>query len=106
MGSHNPRSSGPIWDIPGHCRATKSASVPGPVRSCRTVAMAAGAACGSPGSVRHLVGVVVQADDGLPLLDAGQDSHQGRVGHHQVQVVLGEVKVHRLTGIQGDIVVR
>lgn len=59
---------------------------------------------GSPGPVRHLVGVVVQADDGLPLLDAGQDGHQGRVGHHQVQVVLGEVKVHRLTGIQGDIV--
>lgn len=53
---------------------------------------------GSPGPVRHLVGVVVQADDGLPLLNAGQDGHQGRVGHHQVQVVLGEVKVHRLTG--------
>ena len=42
--------------------------------------------------------VVVQSDDGLPLLDTGQDGHQSRVGHHQVQVVLGEVKVHRLTG--------
>lgn len=53
---------------------------------------------GSPGSVRHLVGVVVQADDGLPLLYAGQYRHQGGVGHHQVQVVLGQVKVHRLRG--------
>lgn len=52
----------------------------------------------SPGSVRHLVSVVVQSDDGLPLLYTGQDRHQSRVGDHQVQVVLGQVKVHRLTG--------
>lgn len=48
--------------------------------------------------MRHLVGVVVETNDGFPLLDAGQDDHQGGVGHHQVQVVLGQVKVHRLDG--------
>ena len=49
-----------------------------------------------PGAVGHLVGVVVQADDGLPLLDAGEQHHQVGVGHHQVQVVLCQVKVYRL----------
>lgn len=54
--------------------------------------------CGvqSPGSMCHLVGVVVQSYDGFPLLYARQYRHQCSVCHHQVQVVLGEVKVHRL----------
>ena len=51
----------------------------------------------------HLVGVVVQSYDGFPLLYARQYRHQRSVRHHQVQVVLGEVKVHRLTGEEGDI---
>lgn len=51
---------------------------------------------GSPGSVRHLVRVVVESNDGFSLLNAGQDDHQSGVGHHQVQVVSGQVKVHRL----------
>lgn len=45
----------------------------------------------------HFVGIVVQPDDGLPLLNAREDCHKCSVSHHQVQVVLGQVKVHRLT---------
>lgn len=52
----------------------------------------------SPGSMRHLVGVVVQSYDGFPLLYARQYRHQSSVSHHQVQVIFGQVKVHRLTG--------
>lgn len=48
--------------------------------------------------MRHLVGVVVQPYDGFPLLYARQYCHQSSVSHYQVQVVLGQVKVHRLTG--------
>lgn len=51
----------------------------------------------SPGSVGHLVGVVVQSYDGLSLLYAGEDYHQSSVCHHQFQVVLGQIKVHSLT---------
>lgn len=47
--------------------------------------------------MRHLMGVVVQSDDGFPLLYTRQDGHQSCVRHYQVQVVLGKVKVHRLT---------
>lgn len=52
----------------------------------------------SPGSMRHLVGVVVQSYDGFPFLYARQYRHQSSVSHHQVQVIFGQVKVHRLTG--------
>lgn len=45
----------------------------------------------------HLMGIVVQPNDGLPLLDPRQYYHKSSVGHHQIQVVLGEVKIHRLT---------
>lgn len=48
--------------------------------------------------MRHLMGVVVQSYDGFSLLYARQYRHQSSVCHHQVQVVLGQVKVHRLTG--------
>lgn len=52
----------------------------------------------------HLVGVVVQAYDGFPLLNAWEQHHQIGVRHHQVQVILGQVKVHRLveTGSGGS----
>lgn len=46
--------------------------------------------------MRHLMRVVVESNDGFSLLDARQDDHQSGVGHHQVQVVPGQVKVHRL----------
>lgn len=46
----------------------------------------------------HLVGVVVQSYNGFPLLYARQYYHQSSVSHHQVQVVLGQVKVHSLGG--------
>ena len=52
--------------------------------------------------MRHLVGVVVKSYDGFPLLYARQYRHQSSVCHHQVQVVLGEVKVHRLTQNKKD----
>lgn len=46
--------------------------------------------------MRHLMGVVVQSNDGFSLLYAGQYDHQGSVCYHQVQVVFGQVKVYRL----------
>lgn len=46
----------------------------------------------------HLVGIVVQSYDGFPLLYARQYYHKSSVSHHQVQVVPGQVKVHRLAG--------
>lgn len=52
----------------------------------------------SPGSMCHLVGVVVQSYNGFPLLYARQYYHQSSVSHHQVQVVPGQVKVHCLAG--------
>lgn len=44
----------------------------------------------------HLMGVVVQSNDGFSLLYAGQYDHQGSVCYHQVQVVFGQVKVYSL----------
>lgn len=45
----------------------------------------------------HLVGIVVQTNDGFSLLYARQYDHQGSVCYHQVQVVFGQIKVYRLT---------
>lgn len=41
----------------------------------------------------HLVGIVVQPNDGFSLLYARQYDHQGSVCYHQVQVVFGQIKV-------------
>lgn len=45
----------------------------------------------------HLMGVVVQSNDGFSLLYARQYDHQGSVCYHQIQVVFGQVKVYCLT---------
>lgn len=94
-GSRNPRSSGPAWGTPGHYNTRGTTVTTIPILNFLSQMLAV---CRrhSPGSMRHLMGVVVQSDDGLSLLNAGQYRHQRSVCHHQVQVVLGEVKVHRL----------
>lgn len=48
--------------------------------------------------MRHLVGIVVKPYDGFPLLYARKDYHQSSVCYHQIQVVLSQVKIHRLMG--------
>lgn len=42
------------------------------------------------------MGIVVQSYDGFSLLYAREYHHQSSVCHHQVQVVLGQVKVYSL----------
>lgn len=52
----------------------------------------------SPGSMSHLMGIVVESYDGFSLLYTRQYHHQSSVCHHQVQVVPGQVEVYSLTG--------
>lgn len=55
-----------------------------------------------PGTVAHLVGAVVQADEEPAVLSAGQQQDKGHVGDNQVQIALGEVVVDVLGGGEGQ----
>ncbi len=49
-----------------------------------------------PWTVCHFVGIVVEADNRFALLNSRKQHHQGSVRHHQIQVVLCEVKIYSL----------
>lgn len=44
----------------------------------------------------HFVGIVVEADYRFALLNSRKQHHQSSVCHHQIQVVLCEVKIYSL----------
>lgn len=52
--------------------------------------------CVLPWTVCHFMGIVVEADYRFALLNSRKQHHQGSVRHHQIQVVLCEVKIYSL----------
>lgn len=61
------------------------------LKSCTTFAEAS--IFSPPASIRHLVGTVEHAHQGLLIIDARERDDNGRVRDDQIQVVFGEVKV-------------